>query len=991
MSHLDTSQSQAPTSLDILSGPLHYKASGLKHTLHGVIYQLKLLMLFLKRGFDNGYTFRLATEMDDAEKFDDVVFCYKDGDTAVIRFLQAKHRQDITETISETDLLNEKDGDFSLQKYFISYLKITKNLTFSGAELKDFIIFTNIGFEQETRKWFERIKEKDPILSMTFDNSELLKMRLTDLKGGIEELFKKLRNSSDSVRLVNKIRDYDPNETLNLREPLYKQYHEALVQNVIDVKTGKYKDAFVDDTSLTENVKKFRDLLKEGNLPEDKFKEKLRACTFTTSKGFRNIANKEQKHLLPDDKISQEEIDEFLSKLVFAVKQPTEIDLWGIIKSEIREFHNMKLNDMDLMASELQTKVLDWMKNKEGLFFTTEDGQTLFNGVNQKIAKLMFAGITMNHRINLDDFGIAFENEQAHLNEFMKNENKNQIFNLIVQGNVILGSVLVHQTISKCTEIDYLNVDDCIFVSLSSLLRLRTLVNLAFQSTKLVIIEFGHLRGESLINIYLDLCKYLKLHSDKKLVLITQELDSSTTDFPFKSHDSFKEKCQEYIVKLTFTELNALSRNHLLEGEVNFQGKTMPLNNLMSKKDKRLMNAIDGDMLLKLMNREEIHIGKPLTGLGEMQTHIARTLQRAVRMKPNFKKDGSWFIVRDDVEASKLQWNKAESQNVDIVVVSGSSTTFYEVCSQVRYNECNIHWFREDGEVLKWQQTRGKVSRLRERILNEVHDDTKIELTQISDQLVIISSEAGMGKSTLMSDLANNTKDKKAFHTKWVIKINLNDCTGELQAIDSDIDKDKAVEFLLSAANIESDFDKAFLKNMMEEPGCVFLFIDGFDEISPHYKKKVLDLILAYKNTKIENIWVTSRPHLKQELEDKLGTFAYTLNPLSRPDQESLIKKFWETKIGHKVPEDKVVHIKQHVKEILDCFSQSIADTNAAGEFAGIPLQTVLLAEYFYDNVKAFCASGKIPASPLSGLNILDLYIHFIEKKYKVYCEEKKC
>jgi hypothetical protein len=40
---------------------LNYKASGLKQSLHGVINQLKLLTLFLKRGLDKGYTFRLTT------------------------------------------------------------------------------------------------------------------------------------------------------------------------------------------------------------------------------------------------------------------------------------------------------------------------------------------------------------------------------------------------------------------------------------------------------------------------------------------------------------------------------------------------------------------------------------------------------------------------------------------------------------------------------------------------------------------------------------------------------------------------------------------------------------------------------------------------------------------------------------------------------------------------------------------------------------------
>ncbi|PWU14886.1 MAG: hypothetical protein C5B45_03805, partial [Chlamydiae bacterium] len=47
-----------------------YPASGLKHSLHGNIYQLKLLMLFMHRGMKERYNFRLSTEWDAAEKFD---------------------------------------------------------------------------------------------------------------------------------------------------------------------------------------------------------------------------------------------------------------------------------------------------------------------------------------------------------------------------------------------------------------------------------------------------------------------------------------------------------------------------------------------------------------------------------------------------------------------------------------------------------------------------------------------------------------------------------------------------------------------------------------------------------------------------------------------------------------------------------------------------------------------------------------------------------
>ncbi|MDR0773338.1 MAG: hypothetical protein LBE46_03370 [Wolbachia pipientis] len=44
--------------------------------MHGNIYQLKVLMLFLHRGVLYQHSFRLGTEIEEARKFDDLVFEY---------------------------------------------------------------------------------------------------------------------------------------------------------------------------------------------------------------------------------------------------------------------------------------------------------------------------------------------------------------------------------------------------------------------------------------------------------------------------------------------------------------------------------------------------------------------------------------------------------------------------------------------------------------------------------------------------------------------------------------------------------------------------------------------------------------------------------------------------------------------------------------------------------------------------------------------------
>lgn len=125
-----------------------FDGGGLKLSYHGVAYQIKLLMLFVKNGQTSKYNFRLATEMNAAEKFDDVVFKYEslvNPSKWHWRYEQAKHT--VVEkkiTISE---LKSNDGDFSLQKYFISACMIKEKEEFEDGILDEFAIVTNTNFD----------------------------------------------------------------------------------------------------------------------------------------------------------------------------------------------------------------------------------------------------------------------------------------------------------------------------------------------------------------------------------------------------------------------------------------------------------------------------------------------------------------------------------------------------------------------------------------------------------------------------------------------------------------------------------------------------------------------------------------------------------------------------------------------------------------------------------------------------------------------------
>lgn len=245
-----------------------YEASGVKSALHGTIYQLNLLMLFLRRGLHKGYRFRLATEMNAAEKFDDLVFKYEVNGKNRYRFIQAKHKQDETKKISEMDLLTTKTGaEFNLQKYFISYRKIMQNPLFHGDSFDDFVIATNIDLDDKMKPHFTELIDVDGLLVVDADSKKSKRYKLiadpTDTLRN--DIVKNLRGSSDLIKLAKTLSECVANGApMNLKNELFNRCHGALTsEHIINVGSKTLHANFVMDNGLSADAKKFRTIFEE--------------------------------------------------------------------------------------------------------------------------------------------------------------------------------------------------------------------------------------------------------------------------------------------------------------------------------------------------------------------------------------------------------------------------------------------------------------------------------------------------------------------------------------------------------------------------------------------------------------------------------------------------------------------------------------------------------------------------------------------------------
>ncbi|MBA8753798.1 tetratricopeptide repeat protein [Wolbachia pipientis] len=307
--------------------------------MHGNIYQLKVLMLFLHRGVLYQNSFRLGTEIEEARKFDDLVFECTQGSKKVYRFLQAKHTQDEdNKKIGVGNLLTkDKSGEFGLAKYFVSYLKIKNNQDFADGNLKDFIICTNIDFD----------------LDQSTARNTVKKLRVKTLGPNEEiEILVEVIDTSDVFFKDGGTRykfSYIHNNMISVVQPAF----ESAVEEAME--------------ELEEEIKKLQ------NKPDQNSKRKLERNQ-TWQREFGRMMNEGRL---------EDNIKEFFDKLVFAVNQPNEIKLADIIKSELGE----QFNDIDRqnVYARFQEKMLDWLKEKGRRFLTHEDGREFFRKMKEEI------------------------------------------------------------------------------------------------------------------------------------------------------------------------------------------------------------------------------------------------------------------------------------------------------------------------------------------------------------------------------------------------------------------------------------------------------------------------------------------------------------------------------------------------------------------------------------------------------------------------------
>ncbi|GFT87148.1 NACHT domain-containing protein [Nephila pilipes] len=1008
---------------------------GVRRALHGILYQLKLSILFLQTALDEKYSFELYSEKKDAEKFDDVVFKFCRDEQ--YRFLQAKHKLNPEkDKITIGKLLSEDPKEpFNLQKYFISFRRIKQKLYYKE-KIKDLTICTNADFSNHIKK---EIKEGRVRLTNKDERDDIL-----DICGGKrykfifdrnKDIVERLKDASDLNRLARKLAKavWGERIILNLKDELFKAYHIPLINEVFDKKKVQSSEAkkwycefkrdFKENNNLSKEAELFRMTFEEEawkivknidsnilwNIASEK---KIDASsgfgehTKLTDGKLKLVSDEEGKQSLPNDSVIVDEIKEFFEKLIFAVEQPNEEELGKFIKDKIfNDLDDLKDDVMaELIENYVEKQMLDWLKKPKSTALLKRDD--FFSEGAEKVKKIMLYIPNEEYRNFINEKCINFNNESEELQKLRKFLDSDiKILNLVSsEKNIILSQTKVYQ------------------IKPQPAWQLRNLLSQqkfagnkkrdVFQDNLLVIIckNESQIKRKDIEGLYNELTDSIK-DNGKKVVLITLG-DSILASL-------FEEGClkNKYEKRPDNTGISDLDpdylQNNLLKKTILFQGQAKSLVYLIGIEDKKPSNdglseeemhkldeVLKCEALCEFIVDEDIVVGDKLPDFRDSSSpyydpyyiDIPREFDYQIMDEDSLKnclqdREKDKFAISaikenylNDLvpqgEKGKIKkYGEKGYEKGRFIFSENPEENFKDLANS--YSSEGFHWITkiDNKFVLKHS------SRLFDLRKFGIKDPKK-KMKDLTDSTVIIAGDPGIGKSTVLTT---------CFYVldsfSWFIRVDLKDHQMHIENAKFE-DFEGILKFFSEiTAGLETTLAISLLRYRLKHQGQVVLLFDGYDEINNRNQEKLIRLLKTLKRTK-GKVWLTTRLSKQLEVENALGIFAYFLNPLDKEQQKEFLKQFWISKLN-------VKNSNQEEENRIDVFSEKLLeyfsglDLMKEGNLVGIVLQARMVARIFEDECRKYIKSERLNPFEFEINNIFDMYERFVDDQYGRYFTEK--
>jgi energy-coupling factor transporter ATP-binding protein EcfA2 len=614
---------------------------------------------------------------------------------------------------------------------------------------------------------------------------------------------------------------------------------------------------------------------------------------------------------------------DFLSRFRIFYIQANEREMDRLIKSELKLIMELPDTELDIMYTCFIDIMKDWWQHGK---FVLKDTNCRENDplqkTSEKVKPTLLAKLMVQRKYELDELNIKYEGYAIRdMKQLTKNHKAVLIF---APGNsTTLTAAKIHQMFSNIEHI---------ILNLQQLIRYKTEVMLAWKSMFDVLVLESDSSAEVSPDLFNELSGFLNDNvAEKKFIFISNIMGNIKQIHELRN--IFHTNLREGYDSCKFTDIVIESRMQFLNKNVSFQGREVKLSTIVKNDDVHLLNELDCESISLLLENEKPSIGMLIEDT--VKYYIDRTLQCRKQANTRFPAQGE-------------------------IQPASSGDIRQDVRDSIPHSEENF----------------GKATG---------NDWKPSTLFESEGRIILIIDEPGMGKSTLLTHLAQQTRELHP--NMWIVRVNINKYTKILDKLQTKGCDEKGVIKLLTEAAQIKKIDGVFFEGRLfnytyNSTGNMAVLIDGVDEVSPDYTEEVTQVLKTLSKTKIKRIWVTSRNLVRDRLETELKCQSYSLVPFSDEDQKRLLVKFWK----ETCPEVENDYLENLAKRVVKLSNEHL--TVQDRKFMGIPLQSWLLAEMFERDLKEYSTPTTV-ALP-EHINIVMLYDLYVEKKWKIYSSDKK-
>ena len=697
------------------------------------------------------------------------------------------------------------------------------------------------------------------------------------------------------------------------------------------------------------------------------------------------------------DSCDREILNEFLKNFILITGQKGQSELDEVIAEEIRK-HLAANDDNEVYKAELlefKTQVEIWCRDKKEKMTATTFRNWL-QAAKNKACAAVFRSSFKNGTTTLVKTGIKFSHSEISR---LQTELSDRPVVHLRSDALTLCSILLQ---------DCLDTSKCIFITFELLRSNKTLLQHAWFGGHwgwLIVFCDSTVMQSDISDTCLEISENITCApSSKRVIILTTCSVAKIADFIPIEH------------KFTFEQLSKESQEIVLDKKIDFQGCEVTMRSVLQRHG-NVQHVLGPELVTELITEgTAINIGGRLQANGGY--YAPRILERKIWLRSNVLQNLNHVFVVDGTTMEDLHQIVPSGKTVEYVSLeeiyvrnftedmrgrifllpkADAENCFLEICKKLEGRP--LHWVEFKDGFLLWKMSQGDTESLLDyidadktradmRIIREWMKSGSSEVNEeliwkMGERTVLVVAEPGMGKSSTTKHVAWNTK--LADRTWWVVRINWNDHTRKLKEINaSTFNLDSLVEFLCSAAFPESkytDTERILLKQALQNSGNVTVLLDGFDEISPIYADKAAVFLSELIKTKVERVWVTSRPVEKEILQKKLSVIALSIKKLSYESQKSIFLKPW-------LPRVNTYKDRENLDRFIDRFLLLSYDLYQDRNFTGTPLYVKIIATALEMVLDTQLKSGdfNIPKK----INFLYLYDRLVEGMMNIQERLKK-